>query len=555
MAAVEPVEYTPEQIRVMGARARAARIREARDDPYKFNEYVLRHERTNESVLMPPMHSEWHEVLTANKRAILWGHIEAGKTIGISTGRTLFELGKDTSRRLLTVSNSQGGAKKIVKLLSQYMMRSRELRQVFPHLRPATPWTQTELVVERPFFSKDPSVQALGVHGDVIGSRVDGCIMDDVLDYENTRTSVQRLELRSWFEQSILGRLTADAYLWILGNAYYPDDLLHWLAAERSYFFRKYPIRNAAGEISFPQEWNDERITKKEDELGGKDSPEAQRQLYCKPRSEDASRVKEEWIQQCLERGLGVAVLEQLTPEDIADATAGAATPAIATTGVDLGIKRHKGAAKSAVFTLLNYPPLPGQKWGDRQLVALKSGRWAARDTILAVLSARDRFGSTCHVEDNGAQDVFLQIAHGEVGGDIGEAGNVLTVLPFHTGGNKTHPVYGVESIFAELARGQWIIPSIEGPGGKLQGATPEIREWLQQMLDYTPATHTGDALMAAWMAKEGARLAGARNPGVGVKIIGQDVSDSLEVEKGLHPEKGNVRPELRGWEALIRRR
>jgi hypothetical protein len=71
---------------------------------------------------------------------------------------------------------------------------------------------------------------------------------------------------------------------------------------------------------------------------------------------------------------------------------------------------------------------------------------------------------------------------------------------------NKHHPEYGVESLAAEMAAGKWIIPC------ELDGSVqPEVSLWLTEMLYYDPQGHTGDRLMASWIAREGARKGSGR--------------------------------------------
>ena len=306
----------------------------------------------------------------------------------------------------------------------------------------------------------------------------------------------------------------------------------------------------------------------KKDSGGGKGSPECDRQLYCKARSDESSRCKEEWIERCLARGVGMRPRTKLTEEKIAELST-PDKPATAHTGVDLGVKKHRKAAKSVVFNLLAHPD------GSREVMQVRSGRWGAAEIMRNTLAAQKSFNSTAHVEDNGAQDFLLQFMRGDGFDGIGDPAAHLFVLPFHTGGNKTNPVIGIESVFAELARGLWIIPSIRLPSGKLVGATPEIREWIAECLAYTPDTHTGDHLMASWFAREGARLQGRKRGEIGARIIGDDVTDSDKVaaeyvaaraaaagvaershgDAPRPPAKVTpLRPELEGWEALLRR-
>jgi hypothetical protein len=78
-----------------------------------------------------------------------------------------------------------------------------------------------------------------------------------------------------------------------------------------------------------------------------------------------------------------------------------------------------------------------------------------------------------------------------------------MRVRAFTTGRNKLSPEYGVESLAAELAAGMWAIPCARGT----KETHPQIGEWIAEMLYYDPATHTGDRLMASWIAREAARL------------------------------------------------
>lgn len=527
-----------------GRRARRSRVMWARQDPAAFCEYVLRNEETGKRIKNAPFHAEWHDLIDANRRLIIWSAIEQGKTSQIAIGRTLYEAGKNPNIRIVIAANTGGQATKTIRSISRYMEKSAPLSEVFPRLKPSLPWTQSQLTVERSTFAKDPTVQAIGVHGQVIGSRIDLLIVDDILDWENTRTKQHREELLAWFRSEIVGRLTADSRVVFIGNAYVPDDLLHTLAKEGIYVQRTYPVLLPDGTPRWPEAWPVERIKKLTEELGGEGSPEVARQLFCVPRTEESSRCKKEWITRCLTRGLEIELLDSLSIEEIAGL--GGATTHV---GVDIGVKRGKKSAKTVVFGLLAWPD------GTKQVIHCRSGRWMGAQITSETLHAVTVFNAKAHVEDNGAQNFILQAAHGELTEGVGDEGFKLTVLPFHTGGNKTHPIIGVESVFVELARGQWIIPSVETPTGELKAATPELEEWVNELLNYSPERHTGDHHMASWFAREGARLSHAREHSqeASVRIVGQDITDSDQVEAGAHPKSDTLADKLRGWQALLR--
>ena len=61
------------------------------------------------------------------------------------------------------------------------------------------------------------------------------------------------------------------------------------------------------------------------------------------------------------------------------------------------------------------------------------------------------------------------------------------------------HPTLGVESLAAELHAKKWRIPNKDGMLHK------QVAKWIDEMLYYDPAAHTGDRLMASWFARQGA--------------------------------------------------
>lgn len=517
-------------VRKRVADMRAAMLKAARVDGAAFNAYVLRDEETGRSIELADMHVEWHRMIDDHSRVLIWSHVEAGKTSQISVGRTLFELGRDTGKRIVILSKTQGQAVKIIRSIATYIERSAELREVFPHLYPSIPWTSTSLMVQREVFSKDFSVQACGVGGVIIGARIDILIIDDILDWKNTRTPAQRAELIRWFKSEFLGRLTGDSRVIVCGNAYHPEDFLHMLARE-GYVARTYPITLPDGTPRFPKKWTKRRIAEKRIELGPLESA---RQLDCVARKDSDTRCKEEWIRKCLARGAGLSLLHSLDDAAFADGSR-------AYTGVDIGVGKKKKDGKTVVFTILVRPN------GDRQLVALASGRWSGLEIVQRVVDHHVRFKSVVLVESNGAQKHLLEFAHDvKIDGKPVDTA-LLCVLPFHTGSNKTHPVLGVESIFAEFQAARWIIPceATDVPGRFIADET--ISEWLAECENYDPSRHTGDHLMASWFAREGARLGKGQDGGGAATVIGDEAP--TEEEDAARAE------ELEGWEALLKRK
>lgn len=524
-----------EDLESVTRRVKAAQIKLARVDPARFCEYVLRDEETGAPIAMTEMHEEWHDLVTQQDRVIIWSHLEAGKTSQLSIGRSLYELGRDPTRRIVILGNTHSNAAKVTGVIQRYLTESKELRDVFPHLLPGSPWSTDKFSVRRKTFSKDASVQACGANMRFVGGRIDDLIIDDVLDLMNTLTEEQREKLIHWFLSTFPGRISKRGRILVVGNAYHPKDLLHFLRDKRRYEHRTYPVERTDGSIRFPARWTPERVAAKRLDLG---PVEAARQLDCVARDEASSRCKDEWIQKCLTRGLDVPIVHSITPEQLTAMVPGGWVGV----GVDLGVKKKKSSGKTVFFAILFHPD------GTRQVLEVKSGKFSARDILITLLDFHTRYGALVFVEDNGAQDFLIQLASE----DAPDAG--MWVIPFNTGANKAHPVFGVEGIFAEFARGAWIIPSVEQENAKGElvpvAATSELAEWLSECAHYNPNGHTGDHLMAAWIGKEAARLAAIEIPTVGARVLGKD-SDDARITATPEERKAD----LSGWEAVIKKR
>ena len=497
-------------------RARQLRAVVARHDPNAFCAYVLRDERTGKPVTQAPMHERWHKLLTQHDRLVMWSHVEGGKTSQIAIGRVLYELGKDPNLRVCVVSNTSDLAQKMTRAIGQYVEKSAPLHDVFPDLipnpDPSLPWKAKALTVKRPGMgAKDPSVQATGVHGNVIGSRIDLLILDDVLDHENTHTPGPRADVLNWIKSSLFSRLTENARVWVVGNAWHPEDAMHMLEKEPRFHAVRFPVISPEGQLTWPERWSHKRIEASRADFG---PLEYARQLLCQARDDTSARFKREWIDLALEAGNGVPWCENiadaldwddLDEEERAMASEslwrlGASNVAVVT-GVDLAVQRHASADETVLFTLLVHEN------GTRQVLNIRAGRWSGPEIVKQIEKVHRDFGGLVIVENNAAQDFILQFARER---------SAVPVRPFTTGKNKAHPEFGVESIATELANGKWMLPNRNGVMHK------QAQEWVTELLFYDPKEHTGDRVMASWFAREGARMfdKGGASGRIGVRSI-----------------------------------
>jgi hypothetical protein len=465
----------PQQAIAMARKARVLRATIARDDVNVFMEHVM-HEEGKESKawVQSKIHRRFQKLATDHDRLILWAHMEAGKTQQISVGRTLWELGRNPDLRVAIFASAQESSRKIAKQIARYIESSHALHEVFPDLVPGLQWSADSLTIKRKGISKDPSIQCAPIYsGRVMGSRLDRAILDDVLTYENAFSEANSTKLWDWYNKTVPGRMVEGGKIYVIGNAYGPDDFLHTLAKNSAWYWEKFPLFDENGVCTWPEAWGPEKIALRKLEL----SPEEwARQMQCVARDDASSRFRRVWLDQCKARGEG-----KLMAVAINDLPSGYSTH----TGVDLGSRQHKKSDQTVLFT---YALCPN---GDKEILEVQAGRWDGAEIVQRIIDVHRRFHSIVYVEDVHAQRFIV---------DFTKAMSGVSVVPFTTDSRKNHPEFGIEHIAVEMSNSKWVIPN---EGTKCH---PEVEALLQEMLYYDPKAHTGDRLMAMWIGNEGAR-------------------------------------------------
>lgn len=464
----------------------AVHVHEAKTSSAAFVQYAFKHEETNAPIVNAPHHDDWHRFFDENTRAILFAAVEHGKTQHM-LGRLLFKLGKRPERRIAVISNTfDPHAVKIITALRTHIESNPRVKRVFPHLRPSElegdSWGQSRLTVHRDTIAKDPSIQALGTFGPINGSRLDDILLDDILNFENTRTPEQINKLLGWLDSEVFTRVTANGSVEWIGTPWNPLDPMHEVAKRPAWASRRYSgVLNPTDPMErwrplWPEQFSLERLKRIYD---GTTPVNFARKYLCEVRMDSASRFQQAWIDHAKTLGVHHRFNDR-QPHGLN----GQPWPCF--TGVDLGIGQGEGHDLTVIFTIA----LDERK---RKVVCeIQAGRWTAPEIVTRIQSAVVRYNSQVFVEDNAAQAFLVQWA----------SQDGMPIRGFTTtAGKKYDEHFGIESLAVEMRNGGWIIPA---------APNAEVEAWVQEMLFYTPDAHTGDRLMAAWLARECARAAGA---------------------------------------------
>jgi hypothetical protein len=467
----------------------------ARVDPAVFCQFVLKTEENGEPIELASMHEEWHDLLSKHERVVLWTFTGAGKTNHLSIGRVLYEIGRNPNIRILILSSASGMAKKIVKSIKSYIENSAEYRMVFPAVVPdksdtTGAWREDSFIVQRRTKNaKDPTVQARGYGGNVLGSRVDLIVIDDYLTDENTFSDTQRNKYYGWLKSTIEGRKADSTRLWFIGNAWHPDDAMHRYAGETATFSKKYPIIEG-GVSAWPAMWTPERIEK---EISNRGPIESRRSMFCDPLVDADRRFKLDFIKNALFLG---------DPSEMAASLRIVPNGWGTYTGVDVAVTKKSSGDEAAIVTIASELNPPQRN----QIINIEAGRWGGPELVERIRDVHHRYGSQVWVESNGVQQMLKQFL---------VQGTSVPVRAFFTGRNKYDPAFGIASLATEMGNGKWYFPNHGGETRGLQAdMDPELRKLIDEMIRYDPVSHTGDRLMALWIAREGRRM-GASPAGI----------------------------------------
>lgn len=495
------------------------RVKMARHDPMVFAELVLRAESDNRSIQLAQHQRVMLNFIHHHQRSIVILPINHAKT-ATTIAYLLWRIGREPHKRGVIVSATAEQAKKILVTIRDYLV-SPLFRYIFPNAKRSREhaWTDTAITLERPRGIKDPTLMAVGLDTKRIqGSRLDLIYVDDLLTNENCGTKEQRDKVATFLVEKFVSRQELNGKVIFTNTVQHPDDALHRMEAQGWATIRMqvtgdiFVRDDVAVKDGLQPAWDDDELIPAADgdtifgehlRLKGRkpfdvlwkelypDGPrflQTMRNRYpisvtfnklfmCTARDDDEALCKAEWIEKCKKAARDRGI------HSLTESRSGTSTY----TGVDLAFSKRTGADYSAIFT---FEVLAS---GHRQILDIQFGRWSAVDLKAKIVQTHRRYDSVVRVENNGAQDLLVQLLVDE---NVG-----ISIRPHQTGNNKVNPLTGIHAVFNDMAHGWWLIPNdVDGR------CHPAVQRWIDECLYYVPDKHTGDVLISSWLAREQAR-------------------------------------------------
>lgn len=473
-------------------------IRAARDDANAFCEYCFRDDQTGLPIKQAWHHREWQRLTDEHRRLVAWFPIEHGKST--QTKMKLCRLlGQHGDRQYAYISSKHQQGAKMVGAVGREILGNQRLREVYPNLRPQLrinnsgleEWGRTAIrVAECPRGSKDPSLVAYGIKGQILGARLHGAIIDNALDAANTRTRANREWLLSVLKDEVLGRILPGGFVWILDTAWFHDDMMHEIAKQAGWHSVRFDAEDGHGfgETLWPEQFPRERLAAKLDELG---QTAYDRQFRNRPLSESMNFFKSEFWDAAFGR---CPWLDSWPTDSNGRAVNGKIQ---LRTGVDLATRKGESHDLTVFATV-------AAEGHMRKLHNMQSGRMEGPEIIRRMVAIYRAFHRPVNlaggnakfiVEDNAAQVYIVQmlkdaqVCHA-LGLTPGETSDIR-IAGRTTTSKRRDQELGIPGVASAIEMGRWEFAAGE-----------ETRQLREEMKAWSPeADHYGDRLMALWIA------------------------------------------------------
>jgi hypothetical protein len=214
-----------------------------------------------------PHHRSWIDILEGSepsymhesmvyepasaKRLLLNVPPEHAKSTVITVNYCVYRIAMDPNIKITIVSKTQERAKEYLYSIKQRLSHERwaKMQAVYGSTggwkEDADTWKADRIYLSRDSTEKDPTVQALGVGGQITGARSNLIILDDVVTTSNAHEWEKQL---LWLQRDVVTRLGDSGKLLIVGTRIASNDLYreirnpdHWTGGKTPFTYMSMP--------------------------------------------------------------------------------------------------------------------------------------------------------------------------------------------------------------------------------------------------------------------------------------------------------------------------
>lgn len=220
-----------------------------------------------------PLHYELIDSILTYDRLQVHVPFEFAKTTWISIVFPLWQIVIDVNVQILLISSTPKLVAKCLAVISWHLLNNKLLLHDFPYLKKneeLQKWTDYQIYVDRNSVSKDPTVEVVGIGGDILGGRYKFIICDDGCNRKNTNTKALRDKMEDWWFNDVTSRLMEGGHIANIGTMQHKDDLGNRLAKKKNYHYikKKAIIDEKKGITLWPDKFPIEKLKKIRADVG-----------------------------------------------------------------------------------------------------------------------------------------------------------------------------------------------------------------------------------------------------------------------------------------------
>lgn len=292
----KPTKLTDEaQIRAAAVARLLLRIKECREDPVKFTEFVMK-DPQGRNLILKDFHKQWLNEFNASERVVVEASRNHGKT-SILVAYLLWRIGRNPNIRIKLFSQNDSRAKERLAEIAANIENNEAYHLVFPDIKPKKgQWSNTRIVVERPMNLKDATLEALGITTSATGGRVDLIALDDVCDLNNSVVyPTLRERIIQKFTGELLPMLDPGGSVISIATPYHASDLTATLKANPEFKHLRHVVGNDQDPMKplWPERWPREALQSLRIQQG---AIEFDRAYRCIAFSGETVPCKPDWI-------------------------------------------------------------------------------------------------------------------------------------------------------------------------------------------------------------------------------------------------------------------
>lgn len=433
----------------------------------------------------PQFHREIMDALEdGNPRVLINLPPYHAKSTLVTVKHTLYQLVKDPNHRTIIISKSDGFAKTFLHSISQLLTNpelyeggDNLINDWGPFKADGSVWNLTQVYVAgRVTPEKDPTVQVLGVGGQIYGRRADTIKADDVATLDNQRNPARVAQMLEWFDKEVSSRIGRRGKLIYVGTRVHPGDIYGQLKERASYRVLRYPLilDDATESTLWPEHFTYDMALAKREEMREADFQLVYQNIDIPGLG--ASFTSEQ-LNACKDKDRVVGHYESgwrlIAGLDLAGGNTGSGY----TAGVLEGIDMRTG--KRFLVDIFNVKSMRAPQLKEQIF------EWCSRYPIYE-----------WRVENNGLQSQLVQYNE-EIVHELAKRG--IRIQPHNTQNNKWDPQFGVESMSPLYSAEMVSIPWGNAPSAKT------FQPLIEQLVAF-PMGMLSDVAMAHWFADLGCR-------------------------------------------------